>query len=172
MKRFLGQGQNLCPSSDNAKSLNTRAPRNSWKLFRVTLKHTPHPQIWYKLGFTGPDKSFRLFVCLFRAAQAASGSSQAKGLIRAADAGLCHSHSNLGSLTHWLRAGIKPASSWIQVGLVAAEPRRELLVLINLKRPFSLCYLHICKFTIVNLNFYYSGTPCQCQMGRKESKMG
>ena len=36
-------------------------------------------------------------------------SSQARGQIRAAAAGLHRSHSNTRSLTHWLRPGIKPA---------------------------------------------------------------
>jgi len=45
--------------------------------------------------------SFILFVCLFfgllRAALAAYGGSQARGLIRAVAAGLCQSHYNVGS---------------------------------------------------------------------------
>ena len=56
----------------------------------------------------------------------AYGNSQARGRIRAAAAGLCHSPSNMGSepllrlhgscsnvrsLTHWVRPGIEPASS-------------------------------------------------------------
>ena len=36
-------------------------------------------------------------------------------------------HSNAGSLTHWKRPGIKPASSWMLVRFVSAEPRWELL---------------------------------------------
>ena len=35
--------------------------------------------------------------CLFRAEPATYGSSQARGLIRSAAAGLCHSHSNIRS---------------------------------------------------------------------------
>ena len=34
------------------------------------------------------------FICLFRAAPSAYGSSQARGQIRASAASLCHSHSN------------------------------------------------------------------------------
>ena len=60
----------------------------------------------------------------------AYGGSQAKGWIRAAAADLHHSHSNAnpscvythttthsnaGSLTHWVRPGIKPASAWLLV---------------------------------------------------------
>ena len=64
-----------------------------------------------------------------------SSSSQARGHIRAAAASLCHSHSNArstsatyttahshtGSLTHWVRAGIEPSSSWTPVWLVTTE---------------------------------------------------
>ena len=35
-------------------------------------------------------------------------------------------HSNAGSLTHWTRPGIKPASSWILVRFIYPEPRQEL----------------------------------------------
>ena len=38
-----------------------------------------------------------VFFCLFRAILAAYGGSQARGLIGAVVAGLCHSHSNKGS---------------------------------------------------------------------------
>ena len=68
---------------------------------------------------------FCLF-CLFRPAPEAYGGSQARGLIRAVAASLCHSHSrsnvgpelhlrpamgNAGSLTDWTRLGIEPATS-------------------------------------------------------------
>ena len=43
---------------------------------------------------------FYFLFCLFRAALAAYGGSQAKRLIGAVAAGLCHSHSNAESLTH------------------------------------------------------------------------
>ena len=46
--------------------------------------------------------------------------------IRAVAANLCHSHSNVGSLTHWARRGIEPTSSWILVGLDTTEPQQEL----------------------------------------------
>ena len=35
-------------------------------------------------------------------------------------------HSNTGSLTHWVRPGIKPAPSWILVGFVSSAPQWEL----------------------------------------------
>ena len=36
-------------------------------------------------------------------------------------------HSNEGSLIHWARQGIKPATSWFLVGFLSAEPQWELL---------------------------------------------
>ena len=45
------------------------------------------------------------------------------GWIRAAAAGLHHSHSDARSFTHWARPGIEPTSSWILVGLVTTEPQ-------------------------------------------------
>ena len=38
-----------------------------------------------------------------------------------------YSHSNAGSLTHLVRPGIEPATSWLPVRFVSAGPRRELL---------------------------------------------
>ena len=48
----------------------------------------------------------------------AYGSSQARSQIITAASGLHHSHSNMGSLIHWVRPGIKPSSSWIRVRLL------------------------------------------------------
>ena len=54
-------------------------------------------------------------------------------------------HSSTGSLTHWVRPGIKPSSSWILVGFVTAERQWELLLLgilnivkIYLKHPLNM----------------------------------
>ena len=69
------------------------------------------------------------FFFFFRASLAACGSSQARGQVEAAAAGLHYSPGNTGSepvtyakgqgnarsLTHWMRPGIEPASSWILV---------------------------------------------------------
>ena len=59
-----------------------------------------------------------LFILLFRAAPLSYGSSQARGWIRAMAISLHHSHSNTRSLTHWVRPGLEPASSWILVGFL------------------------------------------------------
>ena len=79
----------------------------------------------------------RLFVLLFRAIPAAYESSQGSGQIRAAAAGLHHSHSNgkiwavsatyttahghAGSLTQWARPGFEHASSWMPVRCVTCR---------------------------------------------------
>ena len=71
-------------------------------------------QLWYTSSFriTPLPNPFLLFIAVL----AAFGSSQARRRIRATAAGLHHSHSNAGSLTHWGRSGIEPMSSWILVG--------------------------------------------------------
>ena len=77
---------------------------------------------------------FFFFFCLFRAAPTAHRGSQARGQIGAVATCLCHSHSKAGSepasvtyttthgitgsLTHWVRPGIEPESSWILVWFV------------------------------------------------------
>ena len=71
----------------------------------------------------------------------AYGSSQARGQIGAMAASLHHSHriraasvtyttahGNTGSITHGVRPGIKPASSWILVSFVSTAPQLELLL--------------------------------------------
>ena len=78
---------------------------------------------------------------LLRAAPAAHGGSQARGQIGTVAAGLRQSrsnqiwavsatyttaHHNTGSLIHWVRPGIEPATSWFLVGFVSAVPRQEL----------------------------------------------
>ena len=92
-----------------------------------------HSALCHALSF------FLLSVCLsvcllFRTSSITYGNSQARGRIRGAVASLHHSHSNAGSelhlrltptvhstvrsLTHWVRPGMEPASSWILVRFV------------------------------------------------------
>ena len=99
---------------------------------------------WHAIVSVG--SIFFLSFCLFRAAPVAYGGSQARGPIGAVVAGLCHSHSNLGSkwhlqptthgntrsLTHWARPGIEPASLWTLLSFVncwarTGTPRRPFL---------------------------------------------
>ena len=71
--------------------------------------------------------SYFFFVFLFfRAIPMAYGGSQARGPIGVVAAGLRHSHSNAGSLTHEVRPGIESETSWMLVGLLTAEPWWEL----------------------------------------------
>ena len=46
--------------------------------------------------------------------------------IQATSATYTTAHGNAGSLTHWARPGIEPATSWFPVGFISAAPRREL----------------------------------------------
>ena len=77
---------------------------------------------------------FIFVFCLFRAAPAVYGGSQARGLIGAAadsstpqpqwrgllavSVTYTTAHGNTGSSTHWVKPGIELASSWILVGFV------------------------------------------------------
>ena len=55
--------------------------------------------------------------------------SWARGRIGAPPTSLHHSHRSARSLIHWVRPGSEPASSWIPVGFITAEPQWELLIL-------------------------------------------
>ena len=96
---------------------------------------------------------FVAVVCFFRAVPAAYG-SQARGPIGAVAASLRHSHSsarsklhlqlwvtyttahdNAGSLTHWERPGIEPATLWYLVRFISAVPQWELLSCCCWRRP-------------------------------------
>ena len=95
-----------------------------------------------KFQSASSSSSYYLVFCPFRAALAAYGGSQARGLIGAAAAGFRQSHSNARSiraasetyttahgharsLNHWARRGIEPATSWFPVRFVSNMPWRE-----------------------------------------------
>jgi len=59
--------------------------------------------------------------------EVAYGGSQARGIIGATAPGPGNSHSNVRSLTHWVRPGIKPATSWFLDGFISVAARQELL---------------------------------------------
>ena len=102
------------------------------------------------------------FFLLFRATPAAYGRSQARGgiggcqptpqpqqrRIRALSATYTTAHGNAGSLTRWVRPGIKPTASLFIVRFVSAEPRRELLKVYNFN-------LEILSFKIVMTLVHY-----------------
>ena len=62
--------------------------------------------------------------------------------IRAASA----TYTTAGSLTHWARPGIEPATSWFLVGFISAAPRQELLCF------FFWC---VCDFENIKMFFLY-----------------
>ena len=84
---------------------------------------------------------FFFFCSLFRAVPTAYGGSQARGLIGAVScwpiseaqqhqiwamsATYTPAHGNSRSLTHWVKPGIKPATSLFLVGFVSTAPRWE-----------------------------------------------
>ena len=102
---------------------------------------------------------FFLLFLLSRGATAAYGSSQARGSnqsyscrptpqqqqprIQATSATYTTAHGNARSLTHWVRPGIEPTTSWFSVGFVSAMPRWELpiaslyYISISLSMPHS-----------------------------------
>ena len=106
---------------------------------------------------------FTLFFLPLWAVPTAHGSSQAKGGISAAAAASqCHSHSNTGPLTHWVRPGIEPASSWILVRFVncwatKGTPR----VYFKVSKLFHVC-LSVFFFFFHFLKFYWSRVDLQC----------
>ena len=115
-----------------------------------------------------------LFYWSFRVIPTAYGSSQTRGRIGAAIAGLCQSqqcriravsstytaaHSNRGYLTSQARPGIESASSWILVGFVTAEPQMELL---NLAILDTSCKWNHADFDFLSLVYftYLKVHPC------------
>ena len=93
----------------------------------------------------------------------AYGGFQARGQTETAAAGLHHSHSNTGSLTHGARPGIKPASSWTvpQNGNshyhtsntkfwgITADPRNSQKIFLNRTRR------NILSLAAQDLNIFY-----------------
>ena len=107
-------------------------------------KNSPgiHLLSWHKsIALVLKNDLFFFFFCLLRATPTAQGRSQARGLnwscshwptpqpqqcqIWAASLTYTTAHSNVGSLSHWVRPGIEPASSWILAKFVIAEPQWE-----------------------------------------------
>ena len=94
--------------------------------FSSLLKYSQYGR--YFLDLTGYHYTLFvcLFVCLFKATLSANRISQARDQIRAMASSLCHSHSNARSLTHLVRPGIEPTSSWILVRFISTAPQQEL----------------------------------------------
>ena len=82
------------------------------------------------------DTICKYFTFFFRAVPAAYVSSQARGWIGAVAASLHHSQSHAGSLTHWVRPGVEPVSSWI-LGLLLLSHYRNSYPCLWLASSFS-----------------------------------
>ena len=108
---------------------------------------------------------FIVLFYFFRAGPMAYGGPQARGRIRAVTTSLHHNHSNdksklrlwfiyttahsnARSLTHWAKPGIIPASSWILVRFLSAEPQWELLNIFFKK------IAGVLPFLIINIWFH------------------
>ena len=65
--------------------------------------------------------NFYLFICFFRAALVAYGGFQVRSQIRTAAAGLRHSSQQHQILTHWVRPGLEPVSSWMPAGFLSTK---------------------------------------------------
>ena len=124
------------------------------------------------------DVSLSLFL-LFRATFESYRGSQARGLIGAVAACLHHSHrqhriqaesatyttagSNTRFLTHRVRPGIEPTTSWFLVGFMSTAPRWELLLFFLFG-----CTSGMWKVPGQGLNLSHSSDPqtlwSQCQI--------
>jgi len=97
-------------------------------LFNLKLLH-PKPKQDFFFGFLGPHLWHMEIprIGVKSELQLPSYSTPQQRWIWATSANYTTSHSNAGSLTHWVRPGIEPATSWFLVRFVSAEPQWELL---------------------------------------------
>ena len=120
---------------------------------------------------------FFFFFGFFRAPPSAWGGSQARDLIGVTAAGHSHSiwamsatdttaHSNTRSLTHWVRTGIKPTTSWFLVRFVSTAPRWELLLFLHLLRWswFFFLFLILLMWCMTSINLHILNHPCELGM--------
>ena len=114
--------------------LSSAHPQALWLMLYLILTKSMDPPYFFFFFF------FVFF--LYRVTLVALGSSQARGLnwscchwpapepqqhqIRAASENYTIVHANTGSLTHWARPGIEPATSWFLVWFISNAPWREL----------------------------------------------
>ena len=105
--------------------------------FSLSLTHTPH-FTHIKTYQVSCDTPF-VIIFFFRAAPKAHGSSQVRGQIWAAAAGLHHSYGNVGFPMK--RPGIETESSWILVRFISFVPQWKL--------PFC------CSYSISRISLMY-----------------
>ena len=121
--KFPGQVSNPCHSSDNARYLTCWATREH--LFFISFS------FFFKSFFLF---HFSFFVFLGLHPQhmevprlgVQSEPQPQQHQIQAMSVTCAIAHGNAGSLTHWVRPGFKPASSWILVRFVFPVPQQEL----------------------------------------------
>ena len=77
--------------------------------------------------------------------------------IRAVSVTYTTAHGNTRSITHWVRPGIEPASSWILVGFISAEPQWELLICNFYIWPFLYLLKNVYSnsFNVFDFQFYH-----------------
>ena len=125
----------------------------------VALHDMNKPQLFSHSLADGHFGCFQIFClffvfCLFRAAPAACGSSQARGGIRAAAAGQHHSHNYLGSKLHlWLTS--QPQQHWVLNLLRKARDWTHILMdMSQVRKPLS-PDKNSCYFQILNSYKHY-----------------
>ena len=92
-------------------------------LYNESLIGYISPKTWLPgCEYTFSFLFFLVFFCRFRATPVAYGGSQATA------ATLHKAHGNARSLTHWVRPGLEPATSWFLVGFVSAASHWQLLM--------------------------------------------
>ena len=96
-------------------------------------RSNPHFQRHYTGFFLSLSLFFFVF-CLFRATPAGVQSElqlptpePRQCQIWAVSATYARAYSNAGSLTHWARPGMEPATSWFLIRFISSAPWRELL---------------------------------------------
>ena len=143
-----------------------------------------------KLHFHFHFLFFFFFFCLFRAAPAACGSSQARGQIWAIATATAMqnltqttAHTNARSLIQWVKPGIEPASSWVLVRFVTSKPQQELQFSLLMKcltrgpderkyRKVLLktikCYTHMTENSAFNILFLWNLSKTQLAFDGKK----
>ena len=142
------------------------------RIFKFGFKMYGSETVWYNSETVRTTPFCFVLFCLlsfFRAAPVAYGGSQARGRIGAVATVLLQSHSNsgsepclwttpqltgnAGSLTHWARPGIEPATSWFLNRFVSAAPRQELKELNSV-------------YSVYMSNWKFSTTLCPFDFGQ------
>ena len=125
---------------DCLHELKINSPYHIFKVAQI-IRSNSEWHLWEKYY-----NSSLFLVGAYRATPMAYGSSQARGWVGATATSIRHNHSNTRSepslwltaqliemampdpLNHWARPRVEPASSWILVGFVSAEPQQEFLL--------------------------------------------